>query len=69
MAVSWHEPSLQGEGEQPGLFQPGPCGSGQLTEPALLPEADEGIPLVHDLHQLPQDLVLSLTVLRCLQGF
>lgn len=48
------------------LLALGPKPRGQLAEPALLLEADEGIPLVHHVHQLLQDLVFSLPIGSCL---
>lgn len=48
---------------------PGLCRSSlQLAEPLLLLQLDEDVPLIHHVHQLLEDLLLSLLILRCLQG-
>ena len=51
------------------LLALGPRLWSHLTEPSFLLQADKGIPLVHYIQQLPQDLVLRLTIGLCLQGF
>lgn len=59
-----HTHSARPPGRVQGLCRSSP----QLTEPLLLLQLDEDVALVHHLHQLLQDLLLSLLVLRCLQG-